>query len=281
MKNIKYLIIAFACALFTGCMDDEWEAVVPAENPFGNQALTETNVISIADLRKTYANIINNSDTFKIKDDVQIKGWVTSNDIGGNIYNQISIDDGTGSMIICIAQGGLFGQLPEGQEILVSLKDLYIGGYSKQPEIGVPYTNKNGKTYVSRMSRYLWQEHYKAIGAADLSKVQPEIFDKSKVKDATYMEENCGKLMTIEDVEFEDADGYTVFATEDEKDDGNSVNRSFKGISASNMVVRTSTYADFANEPLPGGKVKITGVFTRYNNLWQILIRKESDFKDN
>jgi hypothetical protein len=42
-------------------------------------------------------------------------------------------------------------------------------------------------------------------------------------------------------------------------------------------VVRTSTYADFANKTLPQGEVDITGIFTRYNDTWQVLIREESD----
>ena len=204
----------------------------------------------------------------------QIKGVVTGNDIQGNIYNQVAIEDGTGSIIICIAQGGLFGQLQVGREILVELQDLYIGSYGQQPEIGTPYTNKNGRSYVSRMPRALWQSHYKQLG---MKSVSPEEFDLSKLTDADYIKENCGKLMTVKDVKFQGANGTKVFAADKDKDAANSVNRSLQGVSSNYMVVRTSTYADFANKPLPKGLVDITGIFTRYNNTWQILIREESD----
>ena len=83
--------------------------------------------------------------------------------------------------------------------------------------------------------------------------------------------------MTIRGVKFQGANGKKVFAADKDKDAANSVNRALQGISSNQLVVRTSTYADFANMPLPQGEVDITGIFTRYNNTWQVLIREESD----
>lgn len=281
---MKYIMLALACCLFTGCMDDDWDtpSTSALENAFGNQAITETNVVTISSLKSQYNSVINASSNSyaEITDDIQIKGRVVGNDIQGNIYNEISIDDGTGAILICISQGGLFAYLPVGQEILVDLKGLYIGGYGKQAEIGTPYTNARGSSYVSRMSRIVWNQHFKRLGSPDASQVAPEVFDASKVKDANYLVENNGKLMTIKGVEFSDADGTNTFAPESGKDAANCVNRGLKGFSTSNLVVRTSTYADFAAKPLPKGKVNITGIFTRYNNIWQILIREESDVEE-
>lgn len=283
MKNIKYIMLAFACCLMTGCMNDDWDTpdTSSLQNAYGNQALTETNLVTIGSLKTKYNSVINASSNSyeQITEDMQIKGRVVGNDIQGNIYNEISVDDGTGAILICISQGGLFGYLPVGQEILIDLKGLYIGGYGKQAEIGTPYTNARGNTYVSRMSRILWHQHFKLIGTADVSQVTPEVFDVSKVKDANYLVENNGKLMTIKGVEFANADGTSTFAPAEMKDAANCVSRQLKGIASSNLVVRTSTYADFAAKVLPSGKVNITGIFTRYNNTWQILIREESDIK--
>ena len=124
------------------------------------------------------------------------------------------------------------------------------------------------------MPRALWQSHYKQLG---MKSVSPEEFDLSKLTDADYIKENCGRLMTVKGVKFQGANGTKVFAADKDKDAANSVNRSLQGVSSNYMVVRTSTYADFANKPLPKGLVDITGIFTRYNNTWQILIREESD----
>lgn len=288
MKNIKYLLmLVLACSLFTGCMDDDWDTpnAESLNKAYGNQEIAETNVITIGSLKEKYESVINASTNSyeQITEDVQIKGRVVGNDIGGNIYNEVSIDDGTGAILICISQGGLFSYLPVGQEIVVDLKGLYIGGYGKQAEIGMPYTNAKGNSYVSRMSRILWNKHFKLTGVADASKVVAEEFDVSKRTDEEYFTANNGKLMTIKNVEFTNADGKTTFAPSDEKDAANSVNRGLsqngKPIATSSIVVRTSSYADFAAKQLPTGKLNITGVFTRYRTTWQILIRDERDIQ--
>ena len=275
MKHIHYyIIIAFVSVIFTGCMDNRWEIPGTDGSEFGNEAVTETNLVSIAQLKQKYATVIYNGSYEQFEELTQIKGVVTGNDVQGNLYSQVAIEDGTGSMIICIAQGGLYGQMQVGREILIELKGLYIGGYGQQPEIGTPYTNANGRTYVSRMSRAIWQQHYKLLG---MKSVSPVDFDKTKLGDANYMKENCGRLMTIRGVKFQGANGKKVYAADKDKDAANSVNRSLQGISSNQLVVRTSTYADFAKTPLPQGEVDITGIFTRYNNTWQVLIREESD----
>lgn len=288
MKNIKYLLmLVLACSLFTGCMDDDWDTpnAEALNKAYGNQEIAETNVITIGSLKEKYESVINASTNSyeQITEDVQIKGRVVGNDIGGNIYNEVSIDDGTGAILICISQGGLFSYLPVGQEIVVDLKGLYIGGYGKQAEIGMPYTNAKGNSYVSRMSRVLWNKHFKLTGVADASKVVAEEFDLSKRTKEEYFTANNGKLMTIKNVEFTNADGKTTFAPSDEKDAANSVNRGLsqngKAIPTSSLVVRTSSYADFAAKQLPTGKLNITGVFTRYRTTWQILIRDERDIQ--
>lgn len=288
MKNIKYLLmLVLACSLFTGCMDDDWDTpnAEALNKAYGNQEIAETNVITIGSLKEQYKSVINASTNSyeQITEDVQIKGRVVGNDIGGNIYNEVSIDDGTGAILICISQGGLFSYLPVGQEIVVDLKGLYIGGYGKQAEIGMPYTNAKGNSYVSRMSRILWNKHFKLTGVADASKVVAEEFDVSKRTNEEYFTANNGKLMTIKNVEFTNADGKTTFAPSEEKDAANSVNRGLsqngKSIPTSSIVVRTSSYADFAAKQLPTGKLNITGVFTRYRTTWQILIRDERDIQ--
>ena len=280
-------MLVLACSLFTGCMDDDWDTpnAEALNKAYGNQEIAETNVITIGSLKEKYESVINASTNSyeQITEDVQIKGRVVGNDIGGNIYNEVSIDDGTGAILICISQGGLFSYLPVGQEIVVDLKGLYIGGYGKQAEIGMPYTNAKGNSYVSRMSRVLWNKHFKLTGVADASKVVAEEFDLSKRTKEEYFTANNGKLMTIKNVEFTNADGKTTFAPSDEKDAANSVNRGLsqngKPIATSSIVVRTSSYADFAAKQLPTGKLNITGVFTRYRTTWQILIRDERDIQ--
>ena len=282
MKYISNIILLAVCAMLTSCMADSYDDPgTLAEDAYGNKVIAETNVVTIAQLKSLYSTTISNSGMKEVTEDLQIKGTVTGNDIEGNIYNEVIIDDGTGAFIICIAQGGLYGYLPVGQQLLIDLKGLYIGAYGQQGEVGTPYTSKSGSTYVSRMSRFLWATHYKLIGTANPSSVVPEEFDRSRITDTKYLESHCGKLMTLKGVEISAANGTATFAP----DDGsvaltaNCANRTFKGISSNQLVLRTSTFADFAGNVMPTGKVDVTGIFTRFRNTWQILMRTESDIQ--
>ena len=128
------------------------------------------------------------------------------------------------------------------------------------------------------MDRSVWDEHFKIIGEADKSKAEPEEFDQSKLGDAAYMEANAGKLMTIKKVKFSGANGKNVWAADDATTNQTLVDYTTgKMINSSQLVVRTSGYARFANAVLPDGVYDITGIFTRYNNTWQILVRNTDD----
>ena len=113
------------------------------------------------------------------------------------------------------------------------------------------------------------------LGAPDASKIDTVEFDKTKVKDAAYMTENVGRLMTIKDVKMLNG-GKAVWAAEaDASGTQTEVNQSISGLNG--IYVRTSTYADFANSPIPEGTLDITGIFTRYGSDWQIYLRTEAD----
>ena len=65
------------------------------------------------------------------------------------------------------------------------------------------------------MSRFIWNEHFKLLGRANPESVKPIEFDQSKLANANYMTENCGRLMTIKGLELAAADGKAVFAPSD------------------------------------------------------------------
>ena len=278
IKASSLILLALLCGLFASCMNGDWDEPDTTNAPFGNNSLTESNVITIADLIKKYPNVFASTDqNQEITEDIQIKGRVTGNDLGGNIYKQIILQDNTAAIIIAVNEGGLFGHLAEGQEILVNLKGLYIGGYRKMPEIGYPY---NGNS-IGRMQKDIWEKHYKIIGTPDTTVIKAVDFNTIK----NNMDDNCGKLVTLKGVTFTSADGKATFTTGSSV--GNAVNQTLDSY-GSNVVIRTSTYADFAAMILPydaTAKKKlsadITGIATRYNSTWQILIRKTSDIKVN
>lgn len=296
MKYIKFLVAALLLGgIATSCMDDDWNDPTGENAPFGNNNIVEetSKIVTIKELKaktvdKFEASVANG--LVEITEDWQLKARVTGNDIQGNIYNEVAVEDESGEgLLICIQKGGLYGFLPVGQEILVNLKGLYIGLYGNNVQIGMPYTNSSGRTFPSRMAFNIWNEHFKILGTADASKVQPEEFDVTKLKDVAYIKSHRGKLMTLKNVEMAKADGKLAWAPEADKDAGNGVSRTVKinGKAQSLMVVRSSSYADFAAKAMPTGKVNLTGVFTvyatnpsKYGYTWQILLRSDSDIEE-
>ena len=288
MKKIKFIALAFLALTLGSCMGDGYAdpdltEKVPA-SPWGNNSLREKNVISIADLKTQFATVINSDNGYKqIEKDMMIKAVVTGNDVSGNIYNQVSVQDASGAIIIAINGSGLSGYLPVGQEILVNLKGLYIGSYKKLPQIGGVNTKlSDGSLGIGKIERAIWNEHFKILnpGEADASTVVPEEFDLTKLTDAAYMEANVCKLMTLKKVKFASANGTNVWAPDDTNTSLELIDaETGKKISSSNLVVRNSGYSKFANEVVPQGVFDITGIFTRYNNTWQIVLRSTDDLK--
>lgn len=288
MKKIKFIALAFLALTLGSCMGDGYAdpdltEKVPAA-PYGNNSLREKNVISIADLKTQFATIINSDNGYKlIEKDMMIKAVVTGNDVSGNIYNQVSVQDASGAIIIAINGSGLSGYLPVGQEILVNLKGLYIGSYKKLPQIGGVNTKlSDGSLGMGKIERAIWNEHFKILnpGEADASTVVPEEFDLTKLTDAAYMDANVGKLMTLKKVKFASANGTNVWAPDDTNTSLELIDaETGKRINKNNLVVRNSGYSKFANEVVPQGVFDITGIFTRYNNTWQIVLRSTDDLK--
>lgn len=280
----------------TSCMDDDWKAPSGDTPAYGNNTLQEKKVISIEGLKKNYGitkDMIN--DTVRIDDGIQIKGVVTGNDAEGNIYNEIALQDETGGILVCIAQGGLCGQIQVGQEILIDLGGLYIGAYRSQPQIGVPYTSTSASgaksTYPSRIARAEWQTRFKLIGKPDATKLVAKEFDYESLKgNETELYKYAGCLVKATGVGFAKADGKTTYAPKSEgASTGYGVMRAFKNMSTgkdyttNEFGVRTSCYSDFAAEKLPEGKLTVTGILTcyksqkKYNATAQILMRQQSD----
>ena len=276
MKHLKYILLACAGLLMTSCMNGDWDSV-DTHYTRGNSAITETHVISIAQLKSNYATqLAQPYGMAEITDDIQIKGYVMANDNGGNVFSQISLQDATGAIVIAISDNGIAGYLPVGTEILVNLKGLYIGNYGYQTQIGTPYSSERNQESVSRMSKIRWYQHFNYTNHT----ITPTIplFDQSRITDANYLNENAGRVMTIKNVAFQQA-GIKDYANRADVVNNNACERALVGLNENNIVVRTSVYSDFAADKLPTGQVDITGLFTRYNNKWQIIIRQVSDVK--
>lgn len=279
MKTRSFIIALLASTFtLTSCMDKDWEVPesITTQPPYGNNTLVAGTTTTVAELQTRYADVISSSSYQQITDDLWLRCVVTGNDLGGNIYKQITVQDETGGIIIGINGSDQGALMPVGQKLLVSLKDLYIGGYGAQAQIGGIYENKMG-----RMELPVWKEHVRLIMDGT---EEADAFGKMKVDTIDFdanksMAEQGGRVVRLKDVTIS-GEGTQTIAPDDGsvKLISNCVNRTISGGNAgSKCVLRTSTYADFKGIALPKDKVEVYGIATIFNGTWQILARTQSD----
>ena len=270
-----FLAIAITSMGLAACMDKDWEAPQFDEPLYGNNSIMKEEgdkVITIGELKEKYSSLINDStDGVKeITDDWQLQVVVNGNDEGGNLYKQISVQDPTGAIIVGINGSNLYPYMPVGQQLLINLKGLHIGGYRKQAQIGALY---NGS--IGRMDTDVWEQHVRLLKEGEIeAKVDTVDFDENADK---YI--LSGRIVKLSGVTIS-GEGTQVLAPEDGSValSSNCANRLING--KSSLVLRTSSYSKFANRAIPKGKADVYGVCTRYNNTWQILMRTESDLQE-
>ena len=270
-----FLAIAITSMGLAACMDKDWEAPQFDEPLYGNNSIMKEEgdkVITIGELKEKYSSLINAStDGVKeITDDWQLQVVVNGNDEGGNLYKQISVQDPTGAIIVGINGSNLYPYMPVGQQLLINLKGLHIGGYRKQAQIGALY-----KGSIGRMDTDVWEQHVRLLKEGEIeAKVDTVDFDENSDKFIL-----SGRIVKLSGVTIS-GEGTQVLAPEDGSVtlSSNCANRLING--KSSLVLRTSSYSKFANRAIPKGKADVYGVCTRYNNTWQILMRTESDLQE-
>ena len=270
-----FLAIAITSMGLAACMDKDWEAPQFDEPLYGNNSIMKEEgdkVITSGELKEKYSSLINAStDGVKeITGDWQLQVVVNGNDEGGNLYKQISVQDPTGAIIVGINGSNLYPYMPVGQQLLINLKGLHIGGYRKQAQIGALY---NGS--IGRMDTDVWEQHVRLLKEGEIeAKVDTVDFDENADK---YI--LSGRIVKLSGVTIS-GEGTQVLAPEDGSVtlSSNCANRLING--KSSLVLRTSSYSKFANRAIPKGKADVYGVCTRYNNTWQILMRTESDLQE-
>lgn len=275
MKIKLFILSAASCLALSACMDRDWEVPESIQDnpPYGNNQIEKypaSQVITIAQLKAQNKSVIEANSKKEITEDVQLQVVVNGNDAGGNIYKQISVQDETGGIIIGINATDQFAFLPVGQKLLINLKGLYIGGYGSQAQLGTLY---NGG--IGRIDRDEWEKHIRLV-KDDIVNAKVDTIDfDGNIRDYNTQ---TGRIVRITGATI-NGEGTQILAPEDGsvRLTSNCANRNING--SSKVVLRTSTYSDFASLPIPKGPVDIYGVCTIFNGTWQILMRTESDLR--
>ncbi|AYO58598.1 hypothetical protein CO230_11025 [Chryseobacterium sp. 6424] len=274
----KMLFIAFASLLMTGCVqDDKYDA--PNLDAYQCQDLTATLTIKeVKALHGTTRYVFPEGST------AVMEGYVSSTDASGNIYKTIYIQDDpvnpTQGFTISVDAVSTYTKYPQGSKIYIKLSGLALGTYGGLVQLGVEDATAiaQGVDAVSRIpEKMLPQKIFRSCKPA--VKMVPK---KLKITDMTANQDLLGALIEVEDAEFTSLalcssfapDGVTVDRQIGQGWNGN--NKQYLGTA----IVRNSGFASFANQTLPAGNGNFIGIFSKFNQSYQLYINRVEDLRD-
>lgn len=194
-----------------------------------------------------------------ITDNAIIEGVIVGNDISGNLYKQLFIDDGTAGIEFKVNVTDLYQGYPVGTKVVVNCKGMYLGTYGGIIQLGGLYNGSFGRIEATEFNSKVFTD-----GTGTVSAVETTI---PGITDAMI-----GKLVKLQNVQFIDSDlGKTYSASTA------TTNRTIENASGNTIVVRTSNYANFASTTLPSTSGTMYAILSKYNGTYQLYIREIGD----
>lgn len=268
MKNYTFRFLLMMLVL-ESCVNDATEIPKLSCNQ-PDFAVNKT----VANIKETTAEIV----AQYLYDDV-IEAYVVSSDENGNFFKTISLQ--TLATATTPAQGfsvpvdvtNLYVDYRIGNKVYVKLKDQYTDLYYGGLRIGGLYVSPYNQGGVGRLS----QNDYKNVLHASCTNVEEEklvqSIDLGEINDS-----HLNTLIELEKVQFtEAAIGRKYY--EEVNDIGGATNWNLVDKNGNQLILRTSSYADFSKSIVPEGSGKVRGVLTKYANDYQLIARKEADIQ--
>jgi hypothetical protein len=256
--SIVFLVPALTLALLNSCVKQDFD-----QPPVIIPKVDFTSNVTIAGLKDMYSGAL-----MEITADTIIQGIVTANDESGNIYKKLYIQDNTAGIELTIDQVDLYTEYKLGQRIFIKCKGLYIGAYGGTIQLG--YGDYNGSP--NRIPAVMIPDH---IFRDSLPGKAPVPFILNL---AGSLNEKISMLVQVDSVRF--PDHGKPFVASGESYTNRDIADKFGNvivIGGENFIVRSSSYANFANTPMPDGKGSLVGILSIYNGQYQMYIRDIND----
>lgn len=282
MKTIKYIvpILLFSLSLlFMTCDEREFDEPgmkVPQYNGQATMTIEEFKAWAKQKLETAKTNVLE----ITPEDNVVLAGVVVANDISGNIYKQIQVQDETAGINIAIDRNNIYTTYRVGQPVFIECSGLYVGYYSGYMQLGTIYRKTtDSNPQVGQMS---WLDVTEKIRKDSLPTALSLPLDTIRIDEIG--ETHVGKLVTLRNVYFNDG-GKAVFAEKGYDGAIQTVSHMLtSAVTASDTPTiesRNSSASNFANRTLPVGVGMVTGVISLYqtssNKSYQITFREYSD----
>ena len=261
-------------AALTSCGDDfvSPPMVVPS-------ATIEANT-SILDLKTAYwtadRNYVKTIGLNDAGEHTIIRGRVISSDQTGNIYKSVIIYDGSAALNLSINAYDLYQTYQFGQEVVIDVTELNIGGYNGLMQLGGEGTYNHAPS-MTFMDSEVFAAHAQVDGLSNPQLVDtipatiPDVLAAKQSTEGLILWQS--RLVRFDNVRW-DAPGKPY------AEGTSSTNRYIIDESGNQLLVRNSAYASFKNELLPQGYGSVTGILSYYGTDWQLMLIDSNGCQD-
>ena len=241
--KIKYsLLLLLAFLIALSCRKKDFDEPPIKEIPEGK-------LLTIQDLRDMFEG-----QSVRFTDDYSVYATITMDDRSGNIYRNAYIQDETNAIVIRTNfPGGLFA----GDSIRLYLKGTTLSSFNGLLQVDSVDVDEN-------IIKQATQRHFK-----------PQVVTLSELINNDFQ----SKLVKIENVEFAGSEIGKTYANAAAEQ---SANRMLIDCEEENqIIVRTSGFADFADQQVAHGNGSIVVIVGEFNGEKQLYIRDLSEVKLN
>ena len=256
----KILLALFAVSLmFTSCKR-KFETPPRANEPAVSSFIT---IDSIYQKFKTYyvTPTVSPTQLFRFSGDVTLECTVTADEVSGNLYKTVYVQDATGGLKInLLNSGGLY----TGDKIRINLNNVVLNDYGDVVQLDSVNLLKNiykiSSGNIVTPKKIMFSEINTLLGFGGIYKYQSQ-------------------LVLLDTVEFAAGDKMETYA--------DAVNKATKEITLVNAkiggtgtaVVRNSGYSNFASSLVPCGSGSVVVIMGQFGSTPQLTLRSIADVK--
>ena len=210
--------------------------------------IPEGQLLTVQDLHDMF-----DGSPIRFEDDYSVYATITMDDRNGNIYRNAYIQDETNAIVLRTNfPGGLF----VGDSIRVYLKGVTLNNFNGMMQLDSVDVDKN------------------IIKQATKVNFEPEIVTVEQL----IVNDYSGKLVKVVDAEFAAGELGTTYANAQNQQ---SLNKTLIDCDNNEIIVRTSGFADFANQTIAEGNGSMVAIANEFNGTKQLLIRSIEEVQMN
>ena len=205
-------------------------------------------LISVSELKLLYTS----GNYTQVTDNVYLKAQVTANDKTGNLFKYIYVEDKTGGIRVNIDMNSLYAdpRFFVGKQVLINLKDLYVGSVNTEVQLGGLFNGNVGRVLANDVYKHFFP-------TTDFTEVVATEKTIAGLTDA-----DVGRWIKIKDLQLVKEDlGHIFYGS-----------RTLEDCSSNKINLYTESFATFANDIMDTGKGDVYGILKKYNTTYELII---------